>query len=64
MDRVFLDANVLVSAALEPDARLRALWELAEVRLLASPHVVEEARRDCRKRGLSIDGVILRTSVG
>jgi predicted nucleic acid-binding protein len=46
MDRVFLDANVLVSAALKPDARLRVLWELADVRLLASPHVVEEARRN------------------
>ncbi len=46
MDRVFLDANVLVSAALKPDARLRILWQLAEVRLFASPHVVEEARRN------------------
>ena len=46
MDRVFLDANVLVSAALKPDARLRVLWALADVRLLASPHVVAEARRN------------------
>jgi predicted nucleic acid-binding protein len=46
MDRLFLDANVLVSAALKPDARLRVLWELTDVRLLASPHVVAEARRN------------------
>ncbi len=46
MDRVFLDANVLVSAALKPDARLRILWQLADVRLFASPHVVDEARRN------------------
>ena len=46
MDRVFLDANVLVSAALKPDSRLAELWVLADVRLLASPHVVEEARRN------------------
>jgi predicted nucleic acid-binding protein len=46
MDRVFLDANVLVSAAIKPESRLSALWELADVRLLASPYVVEEARRN------------------
>jgi predicted nucleic acid-binding protein len=46
MDRVFLDANVLVSAAMKPESRLSALWELADVRLLASPYVVEEARRN------------------
>ena len=49
MDRVFLDANVLVSAALKPDSRLRVLWELDDIRLLASPHVVEEARRNVRE---------------
>ena len=46
MERVFLDANVLVSAALKPESRLASLWERSEVRLLASPHVVEEARRN------------------
>lgn len=51
MDRVFLDANVLVSAALKPDARLREPWELADVRLLASPHVVGEARRNVAEAG-------------
>ena len=46
MDRVFLDANVLVSAALTPRSRLGELWRLTGVRLLASPYVLEEARRN------------------
>ena len=46
MDRLFLDANVLVSAALKPDSALGRLWRLDSVRLLGSPHVVEEARRN------------------
>lgn len=46
MDRVFLDANVLVSAARTPASRLRDLWSLSDVRLLGSPYVVEEARRN------------------
>ncbi|MDZ4063629.1 MAG: PIN domain-containing protein [Coriobacteriia bacterium] len=46
MERVFLDANVLVSAALKPDSRLASLWDLADVRLLGSPHVLAEARRN------------------
>jgi predicted nucleic acid-binding protein len=46
MDRVFLDANVLVSAALKPASRLAELWTLDDVRLLGSPYVVAEARRN------------------
>jgi predicted nucleic acid-binding protein len=46
VDRVFLDANVLVSAALKPESRLASAWTLADVRLLASPYVLEEARRN------------------
>jgi len=49
MDRLFLDANILVSAALKPDSRLAGLWMLAGVRLLGSPHVVAEARRNVRQ---------------
>lgn len=48
MNRVFLDANVLVSAALTPASGLHDLWSAPAVRLLASPHVVEEARRNVR----------------
>ncbi|MDO8881212.1 MAG: PIN domain-containing protein [Coriobacteriia bacterium] len=46
MERVFLDANVLVSAALKPASRIASLWTLPGVRLLASPHVLAEARRN------------------
>jgi predicted nucleic acid-binding protein len=46
MDRVFLDANVLVSAALKPESRLADLWRLPDVRLLGSPYVLTEARRN------------------
>jgi uncharacterized protein len=44
MDRLFLDANVLVSAALKPGSLLAGLWRLDGVRLLGSPYVVAEAR--------------------
>lgn len=46
MDRVFLDANVLVSAALKPGSGIASLWALPGVRLLASPYVLAEARRN------------------
>lgn len=46
MDRVFLDANVLFSAAYRPDAGLRRLWGLADVQLVTSPYAVAEARRN------------------
>jgi len=46
VERVFLDANVLISAALKPGSRIASLWTLPDVRLLASPHVLAEARRN------------------
>lgn len=46
MDRVFLDANVIVSAALTPHSRLGELWALDHVRLITSPYVIEEVRRN------------------
>jgi len=46
MDRVFLDANVLFSAASTPDSGLRALWSLAGVDLVTSEFAPEEARRN------------------
>jgi uncharacterized protein len=44
MDRLFLDANVLFSAAYRPDAGLLQLWELKDVALCSSRYAVEEAR--------------------
>lgn len=45
-DRVFLDANVLFSAAYREDSGLARLWELEGVVLLSSHYAVEEARRN------------------
>lgn len=43
---VFLDANILFSAAYKPDSRLLVLWSLPEVTLATSAYAVEEARRN------------------
>jgi uncharacterized protein len=44
MDRLFLDANVLVSAAYKPDTALLRLWKLKDVALFSSRYALEEAR--------------------
>ena len=46
MDRLFLDANVLFSAAYRPDAGVARLWEVSDAVLVTSSYVVEEARRN------------------
>jgi predicted nucleic acid-binding protein len=46
VDRVFLDANVLLAAAWRTRAALQRLWELDTVELLSSSHAAEEARRN------------------
>jgi predicted nucleic acid-binding protein len=46
MPRVFLDANVLFSAAWREGAGLLALWKRADVRLVTSGYAAEEARRN------------------
>ena len=43
MDRVFLDANVLFSAAYKSDAGLQRLWQLGGTDLLTSRYALEEA---------------------
>jgi predicted nucleic acid-binding protein len=45
-DRVFLDANVLVSAAWRPDTGLLALWKLPDAQLLTSAYAIVEADRN------------------
>jgi|SRR6266550_6603908 len=44
MHRLFLDANVLFSAAYLPNAGLLALWRLRNVTLCSSRYALEEAR--------------------
>jgi hypothetical protein len=46
LDRVFLDANVLYSAAYLKLSGLIRLWNLDEVQLLRSAYAIEEARRN------------------
>jgi predicted nucleic acid-binding protein len=44
MDRLFLDANVLFSAAYKIDARILQLWKLRNVALCSSHYALQEAR--------------------
>ncbi len=44
MERVFLHANVLFSAAYKANARLREFWNLKSVSLWSSRYSLEEAR--------------------
>ncbi|MGB8061999.1 MAG: PIN domain-containing protein [Candidatus Sulfotelmatobacter sp.] len=44
MDRLFLDANILFSAAYQPEAGLLQLWRLKRVALYSSRYALEEAR--------------------
>lgn len=44
MDRVFLDANVLFSAAYRTQAGLTRLWKLRGVTLITSEYAAQEAR--------------------
>lgn len=46
MDRVFLDANVLFSAAYKPGSVLQSLWTLADTELLSCPFAIQEAHRN------------------
>ena len=44
MDRLFLDANVLFSAAYRPNAGLLKLWKLKDVVLCSSKYALGEAK--------------------
>jgi len=44
MGRLFLDANVLFSAAYKKDSALLQLWKLEDVTLVSSRYALEEAR--------------------
>src|SRR5918995_2862091 len=48
---IFLDANVLFSAAYRPDAGLRRLWTLPGAGLITSVYAAEEARRNLSNPG-------------
>jgi predicted nucleic acid-binding protein len=67
VDRVFLDANVLFSAAYLPESRLRELWALAAVELVTSEFALEEAQRNLLiydpKAALSLERLRARLTV-
>lgn len=46
MHAVFLDANVLFSAAYRAESRLRELWTLPDTQLVTSAYALEEAKRN------------------
>jgi predicted nucleic acid-binding protein len=47
LDRLFLDANILFSAAYHPASSLRRLWTL-DVEIITSDYAADEARRNLR----------------
>jgi uncharacterized protein len=49
VDRLFLDANVLFSAAYREGAGLTRLWRVDGVILVSSEYALEEARRNLRE---------------
>jgi predicted nucleic acid-binding protein len=66
MDRLFLDANILFSAAYRADAGLLDLWKLKKVTLCTSPYALEEARinlsDDGQKERLTRSATVLEFS--
>jgi len=48
--RVFLDANVLFSAAWRADSGLMRLWENGSIRLVTSPYAAHEAERNLTRK--------------
>ena len=67
MDRLFLDANVLFSAAYRPDSGLRELCEREDAVLIASTYALEEASRNLSairpERHSDLDVLISRMQV-
>ncbi len=46
VDLVFLDANILFSAAYRPAAGLKRLWKLPGARMISSAYAIEETYRN------------------
>jgi uncharacterized protein len=51
MDRLFLDANILFSAAYKTDSGLLQLWKFKDVVLCSSRYALEEARINLADEG-------------
>ena len=65
MDRVFLDANVLFSAAYREDSVISKLWNLKNVELFTSVYTLEEARRNLKtdERIDRLEGLVKKMKV-
>jgi predicted nucleic acid-binding protein len=65
LDRLFLDANVLFSAAYRDGSGLLQLWNLPDVEKMTSIYALEEARRnlDTEERVARLDGLMLDVKV-
>lgn len=50
MIRVFVDANILFSAAYKATSRIKGLWSNESIRLVASEQVLTEATRNLGKK--------------
>jgi hypothetical protein len=69
MDRLFLDADVLLSAAYRIDAGLVRLWKLKDATLCSSRYALEEARNNLpdehqRERLTALSEPLERLEVG
>ena len=67
MDRVFLDANVIFSAAYNPGSRIGSLWRLRGLKLFTSDYALAEVVRNLQSKSpsrvLSLAGLLSRMSV-
>lgn len=61
-DILFLDANILFSAAYREHAGLLQLWELSTVKLISSPYAIEEANRNLEspEQKKRLDALLIR----
>ena len=50
MKTLFLDANILFSAAYREDSKLSILWKLKKINLITSAYALEEARRNLKSQ--------------
>ena len=65
MDRLFLDANVLFSAAYREPAGPLSLWEVRDAQVITSRYAAAEARRNLstREQQTRLDAILERTEL-
>jgi predicted nucleic acid-binding protein len=65
VDRLFLDANVLFSAAYRERAGLLSLWDVRDAQIITSRYAAAEARRNLstREQQTRLDAILERTDL-